>query len=142
MAASTNLRLVDLNSDALISSLPEVGDTPNQPLSFSFSFPKREYGRSIIVKCSFQSQWFSKWQWLHYDQSRDMAFCHTCMMAVKSKKITSLGTGDLAFVSHGYSNWKDATGALRKGHLTLTRRVQLTRELLKSCLHYQQQPEM
>ena len=31
-------------------------------------------------------------------------------MAVKSKKITSLGTGDLAFVSRGYSNWKDATG--------------------------------
>ena len=108
MAASTNLRLMDLNSDTLISNLPEVGGTPNQLLSFSF--PKREYGRSIIVKCSFQSQWFSKWQWLHYDQSRDMAFCHTCMMAVKSKKITSLGTGDLAFVSRGYSNWKDATG--------------------------------
>ena len=108
MAASTNLRLVDLNSDTLISNLPEVGDTPNQLLSFLF--PKCEYGRSIIVKCSFQSQWFSKWQWLHYDQSRDMAFCHTCMMAVKSKKITSLGTGDLAFVSRGYSNWKDATG--------------------------------
>ena len=31
-------------------------------------------------------------------------------MAVKSKKITSLGTGDLAFVSRGYCNWKDATG--------------------------------
>ena len=26
------------------------------------------------------------------------------------KKITSLGTGDLAFVSRGYCNWKDATG--------------------------------
>ena len=26
------------------------------------------------------------------------------------KKITSLGTGDLAFVSRGCSNWKDATG--------------------------------
>ena len=51
MAASTNLRLVDLNSNALISSLPTVGDTPNQPLSFSF--PKREYGRSIIVERSF-----------------------------------------------------------------------------------------
>ena len=49
----------------------------------------------------------SKWQWLHYDQSKDMAFCHTCIMA---KKIMSLGTGDLAFVSRGYSNWKDAMG--------------------------------
>ena len=26
------------------------------------------------------------------------------------KKIASLGTGDLAFVSRGYNNWKDATG--------------------------------
>ena len=29
---------------------------------------------------------------------------------LSNKKITSLGTGDLAFVSHGYCNWKDATG--------------------------------
>ena len=47
MAASTNLRLVDLNSDALISSLPEVGDTPNQPLSFLF--PKREYMAEVSL---------------------------------------------------------------------------------------------
>ena len=26
-----------------------------------------------------------------------------------SRKNTSLGSGDLAFVSRGYSNWKDAT---------------------------------
>lgn len=31
--------------------------------------------------------------------------------AVKSKKISSFVTGDLAFVSCGYCNWKDATGA-------------------------------
>lgn len=73
-------------------------------------FPKREFGKTIIVKRSFQSQWFSKWQWLHYDESRDLAFCHTCIKAVKSKKILSLGTGDLAFLTQGYSNWKDATG--------------------------------
>ena len=83
-------------------NLPDVGDKPHQPLSFSF--PKREFGKTIIVKRSFQSQWFIKWQWLHYDQSRDLAFCHTCVMAVKSKKIRSLGAGDLAFVCHGYSN--------------------------------------
>lgn len=69
MATLATPRLVDLNRDTLINSLSEVGDTPNQPLSFSC-----EYGESIIVKLSFQSQWFSKWQWLHYDQSRDMAF--------------------------------------------------------------------
>ena len=100
--------LVDLSREQLKDNLPDIGDKPSQPLSITF--PKREYGKSIIVKRSFQSQWFSKWQWLHHDTSRDMAFCHTCVMAVKSNKITSLGTGDLAFVSRGYCNWKDATG--------------------------------
>ena len=39
------------------------------------------------------------------------AFCYACVMAVKlNLKIRSLGAGDLAFVSHGCSNWKDATG--------------------------------
>ena len=106
MANLTNL--VALSREQLEDNLPDIGDKPSQPLSISF--PKREYGKSIIVKRSFQSQWLSKWQWLHYDLSRDMAICHTCIMAVKSKKISSLGTGDLAFVLRGYCNWKDATG--------------------------------
>ena len=79
--ASVNLKLVDLSTESLDENLPDVGDKPHQPLSFSF--PKREFGKTIIVKRSFQSQWFIKWQWLHYDQSRDLAFCHMCVMAVK-----------------------------------------------------------
>ena len=41
MATLTNLRLVDLNS--LIDNLPDVCHQP-----VSSSFPKREYGKSII----------------------------------------------------------------------------------------------
>ena len=59
------------------------------------------------MKRAFQSQWCNKWQWLHYDVGKDVAYCHTC---VKSCKIRSLGTGDLAFVSRGYHNWEDTTG--------------------------------
>ena len=90
-----------------LPDLPEIGDEPHQP---NISFPKREFGKTNIVKRSFQWQWFSKWKWLHYDIERDLAFCHTCVEAVKTGKVKSLGTGDLAFVSRGFCNWKDATG--------------------------------
>ena len=56
-------------------------------------------------------QWFAKWPWLHYDTAQDLAFCHTCVIAVASGKL-ALSTGnikDSAFISTGFSNWKDAT---------------------------------
>ena len=90
-----------------LPDLPEIGDEPHQP---NISFPKREFGKTNIVKRSFQWQWFSKWKWLHYDIERDLAFCHTCVEAVKTGKVKSLGTGDLAFVLRGFCNCKDATG--------------------------------
>lgn len=61
------------------------------------------------MKRSFQPQWYSKWHWLHYVLDSDVACCHMCV-CVKLGKIRNLGTGDLAFVTHGYCNWKDATG--------------------------------
>ena len=89
--------------------LPNVGDTANQPLDFNF--PKREFGKTKVVRRSFQAQWFAKWPWLHYDSARDLAFCHTCVSAVASGKL-SLWAGnvkDSAFLSTGFSNWKDGT---------------------------------
>ena len=97
----------------------------------NISFPKREFGKISIVKRSFQWQWFSKWQWLHYDVERDLAFCHTCVEAVKTGKIKSLGTGDLAFVSRGYCNWKDATG--NKGAFN-THEKSATHKMAVECL--------
>ena len=32
---------------------PEIGDSPHQPIFFNF--PKREFGKKVIVKRSFQS---------------------------------------------------------------------------------------
>ena len=45
----------------------------------------------------------------HYDQSRDSIMSHL-HHGCQIKKITSLITGHLTFVSLGYCNWKDATG--------------------------------
>ena len=75
-------------------NLPAVGEQPYHPREDT-DFLQREYGKTNIVKRAFQSQRCNKWQWLHYDVDKDVAYCHTC---VESCKIRSLGTGDLAFV--------------------------------------------
>ena len=65
------------------------------------------------MKRVFQTQWFGKWDRLHYDCSQDLIFCHTCISAFKTGKL-KLSTGnvkDLAFLFVGFSNWKDATVA-------------------------------
>ena len=46
----------------------------------------------------------------HYDKSHDLAFCHTCVVAMKTGKMKSVGNVDSVFVFRGYSNWKDASG--------------------------------
>ena len=80
------------------SCIPDRGDTPD------LSFPKRDYGKKTVVKRSFQYQWFSRWKWIHYDIDSDKAYCHTCIRAVKTKKLRDIGTGELAFISRGYCN--------------------------------------
>ena len=91
-----------------LGSVPDVSEKPNQPLDFAF--PKRQFGKTKIINCSFQAQWFQKFRWLHYDQSRDLAFCHTCVSAVQSGKMKSAGNVDSAFISRRFCNWKDASG--------------------------------
>ena len=75
-----------------------------------FSFPKCQFDKFKIVSRSFQSQWFYKWKWLHYDAASDAALCYIFMNAVHKNKMPSSGNADQAFISRGYSNWKDATG--------------------------------
>ena len=76
-----------------------------------FHFQKHDYGKITIVKHTFQQQWFHDWPWIHYDEVKDVAFCHTCVTAVRSKKLKNVpSSGDLAFIHRGYANWKDASG--------------------------------
>ena len=56
----------------------------NQP--HDFSFPQRQFGKFKIVYRSFQSQWFHKWKWLHYDA----ALRYICMNAVQKNKMPHL----------------------------------------------------
>ena len=96
------------SSAAASESLPDVGATPNQPERHSF--PRRSFGRSKVVYRTFQVSWFHKWQWLHYDASQDVAFCHTCVTGIKSGKMKITGNvKDSSFIYGGFCNWKDAT---------------------------------
>ena len=54
----------------------------HQPLTFPF--PKREFGKKVVSRRSFQILWFSKWSWLHYVE--DVVLCYTCAHAYSEKK--------------------------------------------------------
>ncbi len=73
----------------------DVPDKPHQP--FEFNFPKRSFGVKGAQR-SFQPGWFRRWPFLHYDEGRDIAFCHTCLLATKFKRMRS-NYADQAFVS-------------------------------------------
>ena len=42
---------------------------------------------------------------MHYEEDTDKAFCYNCIKAYKEDK---LRTPNLAFISKGFNNWKDA----------------------------------
>ena len=69
---------------------------PHQPLNFSF--PMRQFGSRNVNRC-FQPIWFSKWPFLHYDESRDLVFCHVCMKADQTSHKIRGSNADAAFVS-------------------------------------------
>ena len=68
---------------AVGSQLPLLRDRPNQPRNLSF--PSKSYGNR---NRSFQSGWFDHHPWLHYVESLDAVFCHTCIKAVASNLIS------------------------------------------------------
>ena len=53
-----------------------VPGQPNQPTTIKF--PKRQFGK---FNRPFQGTWFNCFPWLHYDETNDKVFCHTCMRA-------------------------------------------------------------
>lgn len=86
-------------------STPEVDDAPHQPTNFEF--PERQFGNNGMRK--FRAEWFKKFAWLHYDESSDRAFCHTCICAYKQGHMTTTSDNiEPTFISTGYNNWRDA----------------------------------
>ena len=93
----------------------EQGPSFRIPVKFhpskSFAFPARKFGSNGAEKRSFRAEWCAKYDWLHYDRVADAAFCHLCITAEHEKKFLVSTKRDPAFISRGYTNWKDATTA-------------------------------
>ena len=86
-------------------------DKPNQPATLSF--PKRTFGKKQTVNRAFQRSWFKTWSWLHYDEATDASFCYYCGKADQEGKLRATNK-DLAFITKGFTNWKDATDCFRR----------------------------
>ena len=78
--------------------------------------PKRSFGNKTVVRRSFQPSWYDSFSRLHYDESRDVAYCYVCMRASKEKLAAKCT--DQAFISTGFHNWKDATVSFNKHEKT------------------------
>ena len=79
-------------------SLPTLPDEPHHPTS-RFVFPKRTFGHTKPVKCSAHCNRFQSWPFLHYDESQDVVFCHTCVKAFELDRMKTSKNAENAFVS-------------------------------------------
>ena len=51
---------------------------------------------------------------ISYDVSQDSAFCHVCMTAEFEKKFLASTKRDPAFITTGYTYWKEAVTAFKR----------------------------
>ena len=88
-------------------SKKRLPEQPHQPKKFKF--PRRSFAQKVMKSRSFQAQWFDHFKWLHYDEEMDAAFCHVCAKAEDNGRLSGSTQKDAAFLTKGFTNWKDAT---------------------------------
>ena len=109
--------------DNCLDKLPDVGDLPNQPLD-GRKFPQRSFGKGNVVHQAFQAIWFQRWKWLHYDEAKDLAFCHICIKAVRTGKMKMSGNAkDSSFLFPGFCNRKNATAQFNSHEQSATHKL-------------------
>ena len=79
-------------------ALPSLPDEPHHPKPNFLRSPKSTFGKSKHVLCSAQSQWFSSWPFLHYDEAQDVVLCHTCVTAFKLHRMKTSNNAANALV--------------------------------------------
>ena len=92
--------------------------------SKSFKFPKRSFGSKGDER-NFRAEWCDKYSWLHYDVEKDAAFCYHCMRCEAEKKFLGSTKRDGAFISKGFTYWKEATTSFKKHESSDCHRVAL-----------------
>ena len=69
---------------------------PNQPRSKDFKYPMREFGKTKVVRRSFQDNGYDSFSWLDYDESN--ADCYICQLADSQKKLCNTPLKEPAFI--------------------------------------------
>ncbi len=109
VAAGLKMASVEATSSTKSSETVSLGENPNQPVLPSY--PRRKFGLKSPVFRAFQSSWYKRWPWIHYDQANDCVFCFTCLKAKRLGMLKACASkGEEAFLSRGYTNWKDVSG--------------------------------
>lgn len=102
-----------------------VLEVPAQIYQPEILFPRRLFGKQYR---SFQSSWFAKFQWLHYDEINDSVTCFTCRKHARSLQFES--KREDAFIKSGFSNWKKALRAFEVHQQSQTHQASQTIEKL------------
>ena len=79
----------------------------------AFKFPKRRFGTKGEER-SFRAEWCDVFSWLHYDVAKDAAFCYLCMRCEAERKFLASTKREPAFVSKGFTYWKEGPKAFKK----------------------------
>ena len=95
----------------------------------SYTFLPRTYGKTHVKQRRCLHQWFREFPWMHYDEARDVVFCHTCITATKKKLLSFTRRYDDTFISEGFHNWNDGLRTL-KGHNASNVHKEATEKLL------------
>ena len=120
---NTRVCMLSLRVMASMSFSMRLPEEPNQP--DNFAFPKQSFGKKQSVKRSFQSTWFCRWKWLHYEEAIDFAFCHICGRTEQEVKLKA-GSKEQAFC------WRDfATGRMLRIAFNDMNKVSVTKMLYK-----------
>jgi len=73
----------------------------------AFQVPKHKFGIKEEERV-FQADWCMKCDWLHYDISKDAAFCYLRMQADHQNKFLSSKKREPAFIRTTSTYWKEA----------------------------------
>ena len=84
-----------------------------QPANFRFS--KKLCGKQ---NRAFQSKWFLKFRWLHYNEQNDSVFCFICVQQNAKLNMCAARNKELAFISEGSSNSKKALTRFKEHQLS------------------------
>ena len=103
---------------------PDVACIPMQPLN----------GRAL----RFQSKWFEKYSWLHFDAEIGGVLCHVCASAYQSNQLNLTKRTDKAFLTQGFRNWKKGKEKFEAHQKSETHKIIVSNRMQiqagKSCL--------